>query len=208
MARLSSDAPKARTKILASRPIDVDAPGILRTQRLALRPLTSRDRAEFLRVLALNPEQTSPLGLIRAGDSLERAFERQLELTREADRTGRAWRRAAFLPAGQLVGCFNLGEITRGLCFAGELSWWLAPDQTGLGYATEGLRAVIDHAMADIPRGLGLHTLRAHIHPGNVRSLRLALRLGLTHSGGTAQVCGVEGWQTHQVWELRISSVA
>lgn len=195
---------RGRGLLGAARPLQVDPPGVLRTQRMSLRAFTSRDRAEYTRVIQLDAEHFAPLGLLRPGEAVARSFDRQLVLTQEGDRTGRAWRRAAFLADGRLAGCFNLGEITRGLCFSGEASWWLAPDQTGRGLATEGVVAMLDHALADLPFGIGLHAVRAHIHERNRRSRDLAARVGMRPQGWSVQVPTPHGWESHQVWEISI----
>jgi RimJ/RimL family protein N-acetyltransferase len=72
-----------------------------------------------------------------------------------------------------------------------ELGWKLARDVWGHGYATEGARAARDWALAELrpPRLISL------IHPDNVRSLRVAARLGeryerdvVLEGGGPAQL--------------------
>lgn len=192
--------------LMAPRPLHVDSPGVLRTQRLSLRPLTSRDRNEFIRVIELDAAHLAPLKFRRDGEPAADLFARQLILTEEGDRTGRAWRRAAFLGDGRLVGCFNLGEISRGLCFTGLASWWVSPDLSGKGYATEGVCALIDHAMMDLPLGIGLHVVRAHIQAGNVRSRDLAARVGMTRQPAPVQVTGSQGGESHEVWEIGVQA--
>lgn len=186
-------------------PLAVDAPGLMRTQRLVLRRLTSSDRAQFERILALSGDHLLPSKLWRQGDDPRRIFDRQLSLAREGDRTGRAWRRAAFLADGRLAGCLNLNDIRRGLTFTAELSWWLAPEHCGQGLALEGAAAVLDHALADLPLGLGLHSVRAVIRADNAPSLRLASRLGLRPTGQSVPVPGVLGWESHEVWEIAVT---
>ncbi|MFA6045266.1 MAG: GNAT family N-acetyltransferase [Phycisphaerales bacterium] len=204
MPRHSATVRKFRPMLVPPRPLHVDSPGVLRTLRLALRPLTSRDRKEFIRVLELDAAHLAPLKFRRDGETAADLFERQLILTEEGERTGRAWRRAAFLADGRLVGCFNLGEITRGLCFTGLASWWVSPDLTGRGYATEGVRALVDHATTDLPFGIGLHTVRAHIQAGNTPSRSLAARIGMKRLPNTVQISGPQGWEAHEVWEISV----
>lgn len=186
-------------------PLCVDIPGILRTPRLVLRPLTSADWPQFRRVVESSGQHLAPSKLWRAGEAPRKAFERQLALTEQGARTGRAWRRAGFSLDGRLVGCFNLNDISRGLEFSGELSWWIAAESLGQGFGREGVAASIDHAMGDLPLGLGLHTLRAHIRHDNQRSIRLASALGLVRTSKAVEVPTPDGWERHEVWEISVT---
>jgi ribosomal-protein-alanine N-acetyltransferase len=159
---------------------------ILRTERLTLRALRTEDRDEFIRVFALSRahlETFCPLGRRDADSSHDRrgddVFERQLALSEGAAATGHACRLVAFDSDGRLVGGFNVNDISRGLEHAGELVFWLSADAQRRGYATEGLRAIVSHAFADLPHGLGLHRLVALIAPANEPCRRLATRVGL-----------------------------
>jgi len=155
----------------------------LRTARLCLRPLLPSDRRDFLRVLRESRaylDRFCPLDNTDAGRTMpdERIFARQLALSDAALATGRAWRTAAFDGRNRLVGAFNINDISRGLESSGEIVFWLAADSTGRGYAEEALRATLDHAFADLPRGLGLQRLTALIAPDNAPCLKLAGRIG------------------------------
>lgn len=203
--RTRSTMPTMKRPLAIAVPLRVDVPGIVRTQRLALRALTSADWPQFQRVVESSGQHLSPSKLWRAGEGPRKAFERQLALTEQGERTGRAWRRAAFSSDGRLIGCFNINDISRGLSFSGELAWWVAAEALGMGYGREGVGATIDHALADLPRGLGLHTLRAHIRPDNRRSIKLAQDLGLVSNGATVQIPTPDGWERHEVWEIALT---
>jgi RimJ/RimL family protein N-acetyltransferase len=58
-----------------------------------------------------------------------------------------------------------------------EIAWRLAADYWGRGLATEGARAVVEHAFGE----LGLSELVSFTVPGNVRSRRVMEKLGMTH---------------------------
>jgi RimJ/RimL family protein N-acetyltransferase len=76
---------------------------------------------------------------------------------------------------GRLVG--DCGLVPRAI--AGEdlveIGWHLARDVWGRGYATEAARAVLVHA-----EELGLRRVCSLIVPGNLRSRRVAEKLGMT----------------------------
>ena len=58
-----------------------------------------------------------------------------------------------------------------------ELGWMLLREVWGHGYATEAAAALRDHAFGE----LGVRRLISLIHPENVRSIRVAERLGAVH---------------------------
>ena len=179
-------------------PATVLAPGHVTTTRLTLRPWRESDRSEFTRVYGLTRDllaRTVPLG--RATDSADAIFDRQLMLCEEGDRRGTAWRRPAFLADGRLAGAFNLTSIERGLKFCGVASWWLSSDQLHHGYAVEGVLAMLDHAFTDLPRGLGLNEILAHVLPDNEPSTRTAERAGFQPTGSKTSVLLGGGWVSH-----------
>ncbi|HMN42416.1 MAG TPA: GNAT family protein [Phycisphaerales bacterium] len=175
---------------LAAAPSAPTAPLTLRTERLHLRPLELRDHAEFLRVIRLSRrhlDEFCPLSNREPSQPAEtdhELFERQLALAEGAAHTGRAWRAFAFDQGNRIVGAFNINDITRGLEHTGELVFWLSADATRRGYALEGVRAVTDLALRDLPTGLGLCRLIALIAPGNDACLRLARKAGFTLNTG------------------------
>jgi RimJ/RimL family protein N-acetyltransferase len=60
-----------------------------------------------------------------------------------------------------------------------ELGWVLDPGHTGHGYATEAVRALLDHCFSE----LGVHRVVANCFLGNATSWRLMERLGMRREG-------------------------
>jgi RimJ/RimL family protein N-acetyltransferase len=58
-----------------------------------------------------------------------------------------------------------------------EIGWRLSAEYWGRGLATEGARAVVKHAFGD----LWLDEIVSFTVPGNVRSLRVMEKIGMTH---------------------------
>jgi ribosomal-protein-alanine N-acetyltransferase len=58
-----------------------------------------------------------------------------------------------------------------------EIAWRLSADYWGRGLATEGARAVVRHAFAE----LGLEGLVSFTVPENLRSRRVMEKLGMLH---------------------------
>jgi RimJ/RimL family protein N-acetyltransferase len=88
--------------------------------------------------------------------------------------TAMAW---SLVPAGMdfIVGMVGLHHIDRAAASA-QLAYEIDAEHSGEGLATEAVERVIQHARTE----LGLMRLEAHIGPENLRSIRLAERLGFT----------------------------
>lgn len=198
MSRVSRDS-AVRTGVVV-----VEAAGLVRTARLTLRPMREGDRAEFLRVIAISRAHLERCSALhKPGEDDDALFDRQLRLANEGDAHSTACRRAAFLEDGRLAGCFNINTITRGLAWSGDANWWVSADVAGRGLGTEGVHALVEHAMADLPRGLGLHTLRAAIMPENIRSAKQALAAGLAPTGERVRLAVGNRWELHEMYERR-----
>lgn len=198
-----AEAREAIAGLKGGRPLEVIGPD-LRTPRLLLRPLQPGDRDEFIRVVRDSRDHLadfSPLHM--PGETDADLFERQLRLTLDGERSMSAWRRVALDPAGAIVGAVNLNSIRRGLSFEADANWWIAADATGRGYATESLAALLAHAFADMPAGLGLHRVLAGIQPQNTASRRLAERLGFRRLGPERSYLQAGGkWDLHEMYEV------
>jgi uncharacterized protein len=79
---------------------------------------------------------------------------------------------------GTVLGNVGLARVDRRDATA-ELFWWLDAAARGRGVATAALRLACGWAFGD----LGVGRLTARVDPGNVRSLRLAARVGLRLEG-------------------------
>jgi len=188
--------------VAVPRPFEHEGPvDALRTGRLVLRRLAPADRAEFARVMNLSRDHlAAAVGLWRDEETVDALFERQLEMARAGDERGGGWRRVGVLGDGKIAGGFNLNGITRGLTFEADATWWLAADQVGRGLAVEGARAMVEHAMGDLPLGLGLHRVQAAIQPGNARSRKVAERAGFSlQPGATVSIRLGARWELHEM---------
>ncbi|HYE61178.1 MAG TPA: GNAT family protein [Phycisphaerales bacterium] len=190
----------------AFRPVEVHAPGLVRTARMVLRPLRESDKGEFLRVLSLSRQHLHKFSCLhREGESDAQLFARQLEMCRVGDERGTAWRRVGVLDGGRIAGCFNLNAITRGLTFEADANWWVSADVSGQGLGTEGVAAMIDYALADLPSGLGLHKVQAAIMPGNAASIRLARHVGLRRQASEKVSIRIgDRWELHEVYSRSV----
>lgn len=196
----------ARTTTAPARPVEVlTATGAILTPRLVLRALTPGDRAAFTDLLARSRDHLKGRINVHApGETDAAAFDRLLAATDAGDARGTHWRRGAFLPTGQPVGMVHVLDIQRGMQFTGDAGWWVAPFHCGNGVATEMVTAMVRHALADLPGGLGLHTVSAAITPANTASQRVAAKAGFRMVPGVVTVAAIDGVpEQHQLWEAQ-----
>ncbi|HEY0701004.1 MAG TPA: GNAT family protein [Micromonospora sp.] len=84
---------------------------------------------------------------------------------------------------GTLVGgvLFASFDVTLGVCEAG---CWLEPAAEGQGLVTRAVRRIVDWAV----RERGIHRIEWRTNAGNVRSIRVAQRLGMRRDGVLREV--------------------
>jgi len=145
------------------------------TERLHLREWKAEDRAPFAalnrdpRVMeffprALEPPESDALANRIQASIAARGFGLYAAETRDT---------------GAFIGFIGLAEVTFPAAFtpATEVGWRLARDAWGRGYATEGARAVIDHAFG----ALGFGALVSFTTEWNARSRRVMEKIGMTY---------------------------
>jgi RimJ/RimL family protein N-acetyltransferase len=147
------------------------------TARLILRPWSEADAA-LLACLAADPRVVRYVGDGQPW-SEQRSYETSARLVEHWRAHGFGWRMAIDKSSGREIGLIALnymGDGTAGLA-AGqfEVGWWLAPEAWGRGFAVEGALAAIDEAFGR----LGAPSAVARIQPANLRSARVAERLGM-----------------------------
>jgi len=153
---------------------------------------TRQRRDEFLSAVArsrtLHRHWASPPRTVEA-------FEAYLRRLTQSGYVG-YWVRTA---ENELAGVININEVVRGTFLSGYLGYYAFVPHAGLGYMTEGLRAVVSRAF----RGLRLHRLEANIQPDNEPSRRLVQRLGFRLEGFSPRYLKVAGrWRDHERWAL------
>lgn len=151
----------------------------LRTERLVLRAWRAADRGPFAAMEADaevarwtgDGAPVPPARSTERGDAIAAHWAAHgFGLWVVAERAG-----GAFVGVAGLVVPWFLPAVSP----AAEVAWRLARPAWGRGYATEAGAAVLDHAFAT----LQLAEVIAAIDPDNVRSLRVAAKLGLRLTG-------------------------
>jgi len=142
----------------------------IRTDRLVVREFTEDDAAELSRAFA-SPEvlwwDPEPFTLERARAWITRARDGYV-------RSGCGLYAVELRDGGRLLGDCGLVLHTVGGEELVEISWHLERRAWGRGYATEAARAVLGHA-----EDLGVRRMCSLIVPGNLRSRRVAEKLGM-----------------------------
>lgn len=201
----ATDADRCLAGIAPPEPVEVGTSSVLRSARMLLRPLTPGDRAEYLRSARASAEALAKsMPLYREGESDDQMFDRQIRAMAVDGAAGRCFRTVGILGDGRIAGGFNLNAITRGLEFRADITWWIASDLTGRGLASEGVRALLDYGLADLPDGLGLHTIAAWITDDNTVSMRVAEKAGLVRQPQEKSYLDTGNrWALHQLFVRR-----
>ncbi len=96
---------------------------------------------------------------------------------------------------GTVVGGASVNSIIRGPFNSGMAGWWVGDPHEGRGYMSEALALLVEHGFL----GLRLHRIEANIRPENVRSKRLAARVGFRPEGYSPRYLQIAGeWADHE----------
>jgi ribosomal-protein-alanine N-acetyltransferase len=99
----------------------------------------------------------------------------------------------------QLIGFFNVSQITRGSLQSAYLGYAAAHRFARQGYMREGIELVLRAAFLE----LRLHRLEANIQPGNAASVALARGAGFQREGFSPRYLKISGrWRDHERWAL------
>ena len=165
-------------------PVEVSPQVDLSTDRVVFRTLGYGDQGAFLDALERSRRSVRRwFPLERRGESTRAYFERLVISGVTAQISGSAWRRAVFTPESEFVGMVNLIKISRGLSWNAELNLWIDKKFRGSGFGSHCVEAATDHALADLPVGLGLNRVRAWICLDNRASCRLFEGVGYERTG-------------------------
>jgi ribosomal-protein-alanine N-acetyltransferase len=161
-------------------------------ERVFIRAPSETDRAEFVRRAGASLGLHEPW-IVAPSDA---EFE---EYLRRAGRENTLYFLICRREDGAMAGVANISEIVRGNFQSAFLGYYAFEPYAGLGYMTEGIRLVLRHAFD----AQGLHRIEANIQPANVRSARLAERIGFRREGFSPRYLKVRGrWRDHERWAI------
>ena len=159
--------------------------------RACLRPVTKRDRNEF--IAAMRDAASLHRPWITPPTSRE-TFHSYLK---RLDRDDHAGFLVIDRATDAIAGCININNIVRGTLLSATLGYYVTAPFSGRGYMREGLALAVEHAF----RQLGLHRLEANIQPANRRSIRLVRHCGFRKEGISPRFMFINGaWQDHERW--------
>ena len=159
--------------------------------RVYLRPVTRRDRSEFLELMQQSrhlhdPWIQPPLSSL--------SFHSYLARTQRDDHEGLL---VCTRESNAIAGVININNIVRGSFLSASLGYYVGAPYAARGYMGEGLELAKRFAFSD----LGLHRLEANIQPDNHRSIALVRRCGFTFEGLSPAFLFIAGhWRDHQRW--------
>ena len=171
-------------QLMRRKPVYVEPALELSTDLVTLRPLGYADESTFIESLNRSRSDLRRwIPLESKNQSSSDLFQDLVQRTIQGDLKQTSFRRAIFLNDSTFAGMVNLIKINRGLEWTAEVNWWIDSALVGRGIGSIALQTLIDHALTDMPLGLGLHKVRAMICLDNHASVRMAERLGFSNSG-------------------------
>lgn len=162
----------------APRPV----PSTIETPRLTLRLVRLDEIARCSRVVAANTAHLLPwMPWARLGEAGAARYYSEQLTNASSDEPLRELGLGIFVrESGRFIGATGIHDV-RAETASAETGYWIAHDQTRLGYATEACRHVLSWALRPQDRGgLGLRRIRIYCSSANPASAHIPEALGLT----------------------------
>jgi [ribosomal protein S5]-alanine N-acetyltransferase len=168
----------------------------------AIRPTDPADGRAQLALRVANRHHTGPWDPARDESFYTEAGQRlELDLDQRAWSAGSAYAFAVLDAAehDRLIGRVALANVVRGPWQNATLGYWLSEDAGGRGHATRAVRLALRFAFEHA----GLHRVQPAIIPRNIRSVRLAERVGFRLEGRALRYLKINGvWEDHDIYAL------
>jgi [ribosomal protein S5]-alanine N-acetyltransferase len=98
-----------------------------------------------------------------------------------------------------LIGTISLFHVIRGSLESAIIGYFLDKQHNGMGYMTEAVQLLSEHAFHD----LKLHRIEAGVRPHNMASIRVLEKAGFHKEGVAQKNAKINGkWEDHQVLAL------
>jgi [ribosomal protein S5]-alanine N-acetyltransferase len=181
----------------------VSAPRIrLDEASTAIRPTDPRDARTQLALRVANRDHTGPWDPMRDESFYTEAGQRlELDLDQRSWSAGTAYAFAVLDTDAddRLIGRVALSNIVRGPWQNATLGYWIDKDAVGRGHATRAVRLALRFAFEHA----GLHRVQPAIIPRNVRSVRVAEKVGFRLEGRALRYLKINGvWEDHDLYAL------
>ena len=177
-------------------------PARLTHGEVMLRPLSTRDAADWREVRARNQEWLQPWDATVPPGAPQRPKTFRA-LTRHLGRLARVGEAMPFaiVYRGRFVGQVTVNNIVRGSAQFGSIGYWLDSEVAGRGVMPTAVALVIDHCFT----AARLHRVEIAIRPENTNSLRVVEKLGLREVGFAPLFLHIDGaWRDHRIFAVTV----
>jgi [ribosomal protein S5]-alanine N-acetyltransferase len=170
----------------------------------AIRPTDPEDARTQLALRMANREHTAPWDPARDESFYTEAGQRlELDLDQRSWAAGNAYAFAVLDTDARdrLIGRVALSNVVRGPWQNATLGYWIDKDAAGRGHATRAVRLAVRFAFEHA----GMHRVQPAIIPRNVRSVRVAEKVGFRLEGRALRYLKINGvWEDHDVYALTV----
>ncbi|EMY35461.1 N-acetyltransferase GCN5 [Arthrobacter crystallopoietes BAB-32] len=178
---------------------------------LLLRPISHRDKREWLQLRQRNAAWLAPWEASnpQPGAALPGFGEMVRSLNRQAKlATALPWviaeRKAGVGREPVIVGQLTVSSIVWGSAMMATLGYWVDQASAGRGIAPTAVAMATDHCFG----ALGLHRMEINIRPENAASLRVVEKLGFRDEGLRPRYLHINGaWADHRSFALTAEEV-
>ena len=104
----------------------------------------------------------------------------------------------------ELVGQLTVNNVVRGALRSAQIGYWVDQGHANRGITTTAVAMATDHCFGPV----GLHRIEVDIRPENVRSRRVAEKLGFREEGLYVRYLDIDGnWRDHVSYALTVEDV-
>lgn len=169
---------------------------------VGIRPLEDADAAKLAEAYSRNREYLRPWEPTRPESFFSVDGQQEAVAACVDQRTGGRGYFWVLVDGDDIVGRISLSNVVRGAFQSGNLGYWVAEDQQGLGLASAAAAVVCAFAAED----LGLHRIEAGTLVHNVASQRVLERCSFTRIGVAPRYLRINGgWQDHVLFQRVLS---
>jgi len=175
-------------------------PFVIEDHEITLRPLRYRDRAQWLKVRAVNAQWLAPWEATRPPLESDQPSPSYYEMVRYYNKEGRELRAISlgiwFREGGRerLVGQITLGGIVFGAYRGAHIGYWIDQRVANRGYTTRAVKALTNFAFNE----LHLHRIEINLRPENAASKKVAEKSGYSYEGLRPKYLHIAGdWRDH-----------
>ena len=171
---------------------------IIRAQGLLLRPPMMSDYVAWAELRTRSRDHLTPWEPQWTRDELSRSsYRRRLRHYQREAREDLGYAFFIFSSDEVLLGGLTLSNVRRGVSQSAVLGYWLGVMNTGTGYMTRAVQAVLPFAFED----LRLHRVEAACLPSNSASIAVLERNGFVREGVARRYLKINGsWQDHDLF--------